>query len=393
MTTVDKEPVRILAHLITGQKASRDMTGGILHFAAVHPEVQVQLYGIGALRHTKEEFRTWEPDGVIIGTNDPRTVRTLPNIGCKAAVFVNVEPPPDTELRCGSVFCDNKAIAEAAAKLFIDKHLTSLAYVNTREMDMWAMERGRAMRDFACLSGCSFSEFDTPRTARRNQRQELTALAEWISTIPKPCGIFAANDARAKDVLDACKKASIAIPEQAMVLGVDNEDFLCSQIQPTLSSIIPDFAHGGYIAAEMLVQLVYGKERTLPPRTFGVQGIIERISTCDPNGAGRMVSKANEFMRLYAGNRSISVSDVAKAAGASLRLLQMNYKAVTGRTICDTLQSIRLQKVCELLEQTMTPIGTIGELCGFNNEMYLKKLFRSKFGCPMRNWRNKQKPR
>ena len=105
-----------------------------------------------------------------------------------------------------------------------------------------------------------------------------------------------------------------------------------------------------------------------------------------------MVSKATEFIRLYAGNRPISVSDVAKAAGASLRLLQMNYKAVTGQTICDTIQSLRLQKVCELLEQTMTPIGNIGELCSFNNETYLKKLFRAKFGCTMRNWRNKQKP-
>ena len=392
MTTGSKEPVRILAHLLTSQKASRDMTGGILHFAAVHPEVQVQLYGTGTSRHTREEFRTWKPDGVIIGTNDPRTVRSLPNIGCKAAIFVNVEPPSDTELRCGCVFCDNKAIAAAAAKLFIDKHLANFAFVNTREMDQWAVERGQAMRECACLSGCSFSEFITPCSARRNQRQELAALAKWISTIPKPCGIFAANDARAKDVLDACKKASIAIPEQAMVLGVDNEDFICSQMQPTLSSIIPDFAHGGYIAAETLVQLVCGKERTLPPRTFGVQGIIERISTCDPNGAGRMVSKATEFIRLYAGNRPISVSDVAKAAGASLRLLQMNYKAVTGQTICDTIQSLRLQKVCELLEQTMTPIGNIGELCGFNNETYLKKLFRAKFGCTMRNWRNKQKP-
>ena len=107
------------------------------------------------------------------------------------------------------------------------------------------------------------------------------------------------------------------------------------------------------------------------------------------NGSSRMVSKAVEFMQLYAGNRPISASDVAKAAGASLRLLQMNYKAVTGTTISNTLQSIRLKKVCELLEQTATPIGNIGELCGFNNEAYLKKLFRARFGCAMRNWRKR----
>ena len=96
---------------------------------------------------------------------------------------------------------------------------------------------------------------------------------------------------------------------------------------------------------------------------------------------------AGEFIRLYAGNRPISVSDVAKAAGASLRLLQMNYKSVTGTTISETIQSIRLRKVCKILEQTTTPIDHIGELCGFNCETYLKNLFRARFGCSMRDWR------
>ena len=387
MENKEPETIRILAHLKPAQKASRDMNGGILHYAAIHPNVKVLLFDGGRTCRPPADLCAWKPDGIIIGSSDERTVGLIERLGCRAALFVNVEPPTAASLRCASVFCDNTAVAEAAARLFADKGLKHFGFVPPHARERWAEERSQALSAAAARLGFSFSAFDTPREGRRNLRRELATLAAWIAALPKPCGIFAANDTRAKDVLDACREASVSIPEQAMVLGVDNEDFICPQMHPTLSSIIPDFHHGGYLAAEMLVQLVTGKSRRLPTGAFGVRGIVERASTSDPNGAGRMVSKANEFMRSHVGNCVISVSDVAKAAGASLRLLQMNYKAVTGTTISAAIQSLRLTKVCELLEQTLTPIGHIGELCGFNNETYLKNLFRARFGCSMRDWR------
>ncbi len=314
----------------------------------------------------------------------------IESLGCGAALFVNVEAPIDAPFRSASVFCDNKAVAEAAALHFLDKGLRHFAFVHTLEREQWDGERGRTMRLFAERFGCTFSAFDTPRTGRLNLRRELSLLAEWIAALPKPCGILAANDSRAKYVLDACRQSQVAIPGQVMVLGVDNEDFICSQMNPTLSSIMPDFHSGGYLAAGMLVKLIKGTRSHLPRGVFGVRGIAERVSTSDSGDAGRMVSKADEFMRQNVGNCDISVADVAKAAGASLRLLQMNYKAVTGSTLSQVMQSLRLEKVCELLDETLTPIGRIGELCGFDSETYLKNLFRARFGCSMRDWRKKR---
>ena len=361
-------PLRLLAHLYAMQKASREMSGGILHYAAIHPDVRVQLYGIGTPRHRREEFRVWKPDGIILGAADEATLRAVEGLGCSAAVFVNTEPAVPAAVRYGSVYCDNIAVAEAAARVFSGKHLGNFAFV-------------------AAASGCSCSEFKSPPTASANHRRELAALVDWVGALPKPCGIFAACDARAKDVLDACAAAQVLIPEQAMVIGVDDEEFICRQTLPTLSSVVPDFLRGGYIAAEMLVELLTGNRRRLPRRTFGVQGVVERMSTSDTHGTGRMVSRAQEFIRTYATSSDISVEDVAKASGSSLRLLQKNFKAVTGSTICDAIQTARLSRVCELLSETLTPIGQIGELSGFGNDAYLKKLFHRRFGCTMRNYR------
>lgn len=387
MPAIRDRPIRILAHLYAMQKASREMSGGILHYAAVHPDVQAQLYGIGTPRRRREEFRAWRPDGIILGATDEATLRSVEALGCRAAVFVNARPAAPTTLRWGSVYCSNTAVAESAAKVFAGKRLAHFAFVGTRTDDEWSGERGAAFRRLAAAAGCSFSEFKSPRTARSNHRNELAALAEWSKRLPKPCGIFAACDARAKDVLDACALARVPIPEQAMVLGVDNEEFICRQTLPTLSSVVPDFAHGGYLAAEMLVDLIAGKKRRMPPMTFGVKGVVERMSTTDTRETGRMVGRAQEFIRTYATSTDISVADVAKASGTSLRLLQKNFKAVAGTTICDALQTERLKRVCEILSETSTPIGQIGELCGFGNDAYLKKLFHRRFGCTMRDYR------
>ena len=369
-------PLRLLAHLYAMQKASREMSGGILHYAAIHPDVRVQLYGIGTPRHRREEFRVWKPDGIILGAADEATLRAVEGLGCRAAVFINTEPAVPAAMRYGSVYCDNIAVAEAAARVFSGKHLGNFAFVGTRTCDAWSVERGTAFRRLAAASGCTFSEFKSPPTASANHRRELAALVDWVGALPKPCGIFAACDARAKDVLDACAAAQVLIPEQAMVIGVDDEEFICRQTLPTLSSVVPDFLRGGYIAAEMLVELLTGNRRRLPRRTFGVQGVVERMSTSDTRGTGRMVSRAQEFIRTY-----------ATSSGSSLRLLQKNFKAVTGSTICDAIQTARLSRVCELLSETLTPIGQIGELSGFGNDAYLKKLFHRRFGCTMRNYR------
>lgn len=368
------------------QKASREMSGGFLHYAATHPDVEVQLYGEGTPRRRMGEFRAWRPDGLIVGSSDDKTIRAAVNVGCSAVLFVNTVASPAVSVRHASIYCDNNAVAMAAMRLFTGKRLANFAFVGTRMCEEWSRERCDAFEELSMSAGGTFSAFVPPAGARTNIQQELASLAEWVASLPKPCGLFVANDARAKEVLDACRVADVSIPEQLMVIGVDDEEFICRQTVPTLSSIVPDFERGGYLAAETLVELIRGRKRSLPRRTFGVHGVVERVSTSDPNDAGRMIVRAKDFIGTYA-TSGISVEDVAKASGASLRLLQKRFKEIAGTTVREALQASRLECVCKMLSETATPIGRIGEMCGFNDEAHLKRLFRSRFGVTMRDWR------
>lgn len=40
--------------------------------------------------------------------------------------------------------------------------------------------------------------------------------------------------------VNACSKLEFSVPEQATVLGVDNDDLLCRVCAPSLSSVIPN---------------------------------------------------------------------------------------------------------------------------------------------------------
>ncbi|MBE6395654.1 MAG: helix-turn-helix domain-containing protein [Lentisphaerae bacterium] len=388
MQTPKRKPIRILAHICAMQKASREMSGGILQYSATHPNVQIRLYGEGTPWQKLEEFKEWKPDGIIIGSTAPHTINGISRLGCQAAVFINIEPPQQIGIRHTSIYCDNRAVAEAAARLFQMKKLNHFAFVGSRFGDEWSIERGRHFQDLVHTDKTTFASFITATPKQTSHHSEISMLAEWLAALPKPCGVFAACDIRAKDVLDAASDSGLSIPEQMLVLGVDDEEFICRQTTPSLSSIIPDFSGGGYLAAQTLVKLIKREQKHSQLNYFGVKGIVERLSTGDANGSSRMVCRANEFIQNHAVSIR-SVKEIAKASGASLRILQKNFKTITGRTIHNALTENRLQRVCTMLRHTVTPISQIGELCGFSNESHLKKIFRQHYGTTMSAYRSK----
>ena len=390
-------PLRILANVYAAQKASRDMTGGVLRYAAVHPGAEVRLYGLGAPRRSLGELRDWRPDGVILTTEDAAEIRRLERIGCRAAVLSGLDPPKACPFPTASVFPDNAAVAAGAAEHFAACGVDHLAFVGERGMARnaaeasWSAERDAALRECAARRGLSYASFGAARAAPDAGAAQRRALAKWIAALPKPCGILAARDLLAGNVLEACRAAGVAVPEAALVLGVDDDEFICPHVTPTLSSIVIDLEGGGYLEAEALVALLRGETPSGRRLFFGVRGVARRQSTSDSHEARLMVSRAKSFIREHAASGGIGVRDVARAAFASVRLLEMNFKTVTGGTVCQALQDARLARVRALLTETRTPIGEIAGLCGFESDGYLKELFRRRFGCSMRVWRNENR--
>lgn len=393
-------PLRILAHMDARSRVSREGTRGIRRYAATHPGVEVRLFGPGTASAKLQDFRDWRPDGLIMGGPPRRTLAEAMRMGVRAAVLGGVEPPKGVPLRMESVFVDNAAVAEGAAKHFATCRVRNLAFVGERMAGKggaewtWSAERDAAFRECAAKTGRSYASFGPVRAAPNGGVRERRALARWIAALPKPVGILAARDHVAVNVLEACLAAGVAVPQSALVLGVDDDEFICPDTPPTLSSIVLDYEGGGYLMAETLVGLLKGEERRASAGfrlVHGIRGVVARQSTSDRNEARLMVSRAEEFIRANAATGGIDVEDVAKAVFASVSLLEKNFKVVTGGTVCRLIQDVRLERVRTLLTETQTPIGEIGPICGFESSGYLKELFRNRFGCTMRDWRKSRR--
>lgn len=54
-------------------------------------------------------------------------------------------------------------------------------------------------------------------------------------------------------VTEACKMASIDVPEQIAIIGVDNDDMICDLSDPPLSSVALNFKKAGYEVGKLLM--------------------------------------------------------------------------------------------------------------------------------------------
>ena len=379
---------RIISSLDIRHEASRGVLAGILRFAASHPEWDLQMRDNHPSNDGFLVNADWSPDGLIIdGTWSGSAGRKLlSSKSLRGVVFVSTMPPKQFRRPYALLATDDRALAVAAAGLFRKRGLVHLAFVGSRRGERWSEARQRFFRAAVADMGFPLSVYKPPRAAHRSWRAEFSALADWIQSLPKPCGVWAAFDQRAKHVLDVCRRIGVRVPEQVQVLGVDDESYICEQTLPSLSSVALDFTAGGYDAATALHAILTGRPLRERHVKIGVAEVTERMSTTDLTASGSRVTRACDFIRRRACD-GISVPAVVRAVGGSERLLEKNFRTVLGRSICREIQDRRLAEVQRLLKETALPIGVIAKRCGFGSGNYLKNLFRRRFGRPMSAFR------
>jgi len=209
--------------------------------------------------------------------------------------------------------------------------------------------------------------------------QAQAKLIDWLSHLPKPVGIFAANDALGVRLLDACQRAGIAVPEEVAVVGAENEEMLCEFATPPLSSLRYDGASVGYLAAQTLDRLMAGKkpkqrETLVPPR-----GIMVRASSDDLVIHDQLVARASRMMREGAAT-GITVDEVCRKLNASRSTLERRMQAALKRTPKEEIQRLRFRQVERLLQDTNLTIDTIAQQTGFTHSHYLQAAFKERHG-------------
>ena len=142
-------------------------------------------------------------DGFVIGlTNVDDALAEIARTDIPV-VIMNVDPGALADRKCGyvNVKSDAEAIGrEAAQTLLAQGVYRSYGYAGYRTDADWSHERGRAFRDALQKAGFIGRMFDVSHFPDRTEDRDT--LVHWLRALPKPCGILAACDDRAYEIID-----------------------------------------------------------------------------------------------------------------------------------------------------------------------------------------------
>jgi LacI family transcriptional regulator len=276
---------------------------------------------------------------------------------------------------------DNGAVCDLAIDHFVQRGFRHFAYAgNSRfQWSHWRCEQF-VSRITALRATCGVLECD-------DSAQDRKRLRAWLQALPKPVGILACNDVRGRTILEACEESGLAVPQEVAVLGVDNDEILCTLCRPQLSSVVPDPGAIGYLAAQTLHEMLQGRNLGTLQRWVCPLDVCSRQSTDASAVSDWHVSQALRIIHAQAA-RGLCVDDVVARTRTSRRFLEERFRAVVGRPIHAEIARVRFETAQRLLTTTALPLKDVASRAGFRRADYLSAVFREQLGMSPSEYRN-----
>jgi LacI family transcriptional regulator len=327
-------------------------------------------------------------DGIIA-----RATRQVADHAARCNVpLVNVWFSSPVRDRLPGVFADFEAAGRMGAEHLLSRGFRSFAAAakqtdRTHHVELEEFCRVVGEAGCACLTTKipdSKQTLKEWRTAKRN-------MVDWMSNWRIPIGVFAGDAIDARIVVQLCHERGWRVPEDVAVISGDNEEMLCENPRPSLTSLESGQERIGHKAAQLLGQLMDEKEAGktkegasspkhifLPPTALIVRESTDFFSVND-----ELVASALAFIAVH-GHRPISAADVARGVATSLRSLQRRFQKILGRPIAAQIRRTRIERAKRELTQSKLsikssqPASALAMPCACTRSSAATSVFRPK---------------
>lgn len=396
---MSRKPIRrlnVLVALWLNGAAGRDILSGIFRYARAERHWNIRLVQLpcNLSSATSKRLPMESVDGII--TSDPQIAKNASaNFGTKIPLVLIGANDARQGLECerlSTVSCNDRKVGALAARHFLQLgKFNSFGYFGARRGVQWSDEREAGFREELGRQTARISTF-VPAPNADDWNVDGAKVREWLKALPKPAAILTAFDYYGRTLLDACHSASIKVPTQIAVLGVDNDELLCDFTDPPLSSILPDHERAGNTAAAELDALIHHAHRRGRDLTIPLVKIVERESTRRRSPSAHLIRNGLSYIARQA-CAGITVSDVAAFLGVSTRLLSLRFREIEGRSIHRIIDDERLAAAERMLRRTNQTVGSIASACGYASVKTFEAAFRRRHGCSPRNWQDESSPK
>lgn len=370
----------------TSKVYGREILLGISRYLTLHGPWSIFTHERGQNDGDPSWLARWHGDGIITRSHDLKLCRRAWKRGIPVVSLRHLFAKPELP----TVFPDQRLIGERVAAHFTTRGFRHFGYCGVAGRKEWERQRRAAFIRHVEANGGDWHEYKPTymADAETNWEKEQEAMIAWLEELPKPAGIMAAHDSQGVQILDACRRAGIPVPDVVAVVSVDNDPVLCELASPPLSSLDQNAQKLGFEAAVLLDRMMRGA-KIGPANYFYEPGeVITRQSSDafavkDPN-----VAKASHFIRENA-CRKIDSKAIAAAAGHSRRALEKKFRACTGRTPMEQVHEMRLRRIKQLLTETDYILPVVAEQSGFTYHEYMSRFFKKQTGTTPGDYRRK----
>jgi LacI family transcriptional regulator len=373
---VCEAPPRRVAILVeTGRSYPRAILRGIRRYLAAHRPWATYVGSHSKAAGVPAWLKDWDGDGLIVQCFSGEMAEVLaqagiPGVELRSSRYHSVRP---------FVGCDNREVGALVARHFLERGYGNFASLSIATEDFFR-ERTANFATVLRASGHHCEELPQLRSERPADYEAfLSGLVSALSGLPRPLAVLAANDQAGVYLLDACRRAGYAVPDEIAVVGAENDETLCEFAVPEMSSVQFNGEGVGYKAALLLDHLMDGGTAPDQPLLLPPLGIVTRGSSDDLAIRDQLVIRAVRLLREHLAE-GITVGDLVKRLHCSRSTLERRMKLALGRNPGDELQSLRMSRIEHLLTGTDLTIETIAKQTGIAQPTHLHALFRSKHG-------------
>ena len=320
-----------------------------------------ELYGAYWPMSEIGDLNNWQGDGIIASVESAAEAAMLLAPGLPVVDISGGARNPAMSL----VSNDNIDIGSMAGEYFLGNGFLHFAFC-AAEGSGWSDDRllgfsqtteTKRLGDMG-LFARPMSWWHSPEFSRE--------LSDFLVSQKHPLALFAANDIIGLNVVGSCRLAGLRVPEDVAILGVDNEELLCSLSRPPLSSIAFDRHEIGKHAAECLEKLI--ESRDITPATVKIPALqlVERASSAIIPVDDPLVADALSLIRREA-IKGLAANDVIRALFTSRRNLERRFTRAMGCSILEKIHRTRIDHAKTLLRESDLPVAKIAGMCGFTS--------------------------
>lgn len=361
-----------------------ELINGVLRYAAEQGCNWTYITAPESLALSVLDLRGWRGDGIIAALNTPAEAACAKGL---ALPIVNISATlPKTPVP--RVSCDSRVVGELAADHLIERGFQQFAYYGLRSVAYSAVRQEGFDARLAAAGFRSLSLLMPPTYRLRSQqwRDQQRKLVHWLNRLPKPVGLFAVTDYRARQALDACRQVGLRVPQQVAVIGVDNEEVICAHVQPRLSSVARNNRQEGYHAAAMLDQLIRRKPLPSLEEVIAPLGVVARESTETVAFQDPRLCDAIDYLNENL-SAPLGVQELASHVGVSRRWMEYAFREALGQSPYQYIRRRRLKLAQRLLEKdTRVKIYEIARQTGFSSAKQFSMAFSQEFGSSPREY-------